>query len=184
MNFKEEMRYDYNLNRDSLVFDVGAYKGEFGFKIIEKYGCKVISFEPVFDVEETWLYGNFAPVYRFGLSDITRYEKIYINGDRTSLYGKGKFQEIQLVCFWDWFRTTNFTVVDLIKINIEGEEYRLLRHMINTGMISMFRNIQIQYHDFMPDAAKLRADISEDLSKTHIRKWCYPFIWESWECRQ
>jgi FkbM family methyltransferase len=179
MKFKEEMRYDYNLNRDSLVFDVGAYKGEFAYKINKIYGCKVACFEPVFETPSA----DRIAVIKIGLSDITRIERIYLNGDRTSLYGKGEFQEIQLVSFWDWYNRTTFTFIDLIKINIEGEEYRLLRHMINTGMVSMFRNIQIQYHDFMPDAAKLRDDISEDLGKTHIRRWCYPFIWESWEIK-
>jgi FkbM family methyltransferase len=179
MNFKEEIRYRYNLDEYSLVFDVGGYKGNFARNIVEKFGCQVYCFEPVFPIGKM----DRVTIFRFGLSDSTRIEKIYINADSTSIYGSGEFINVQLFCFWNWFRTTNFTVVDLIKINIEGEEYRLLRHMIDTGMVSMFRNIQIQYHDFMPDAAKLRDDISEDLAKTHIRRWCYPFIWESWEIK-
>lgn len=180
MRFKEEMRYQYNLNINSVVFDVGGYKGTFANQIIEKYGCRVICFEPVFEIQSN---AKLA-VIKVGLSDETRIERIYLNGDSTSLYGKGKFEEIQLVRFWDWYKRTTFTTIDLIKINIEGEEYRLLRHMIDSGMITLFNNIQIQYHEFVPNAAKLRADISDDLSKTHIRRWCYPFIWESWELCQ
>ena len=40
----------------------------------------------------------------------------------------------------------NLNVVDLIQINIEGDEYPLLENMLKTGLINKFKNIQIQYH--------------------------------------
>ena len=37
MTFKEEMRYVYDLNKNSIVFDCGAYEGEFIRRIYNKY---------------------------------------------------------------------------------------------------------------------------------------------------
>ena len=43
----EQLRYNYDLNYDSTVMDLGAYKGEFSKKIYDKYQCKIFAFEPV-----------------------------------------------------------------------------------------------------------------------------------------
>ena len=40
-NGPTKYRYGYNLNSDSIVFDVGAYRGEFARKIIRKFNCNV-----------------------------------------------------------------------------------------------------------------------------------------------
>jgi hypothetical protein len=39
---------------------------------------------------------------------------------------------------------------------------------------------QIQFHDFIDDAASMRDKIIDALSKTHKRSWCYTFVWENW----
>ena len=41
--------------------------------------------------------------------------------------------------------------------------------------------LQIQFHNFIPNAEKLREDIREDFSKTHHLTYDYYFIWENWE---
>jgi hypothetical protein len=41
-------RINYNLNQDSIVFDLGGYIGEWSDKIQRKYDSKVYIFEPVF----------------------------------------------------------------------------------------------------------------------------------------
>lgn len=71
-------------------------------------------------------------------------------------------------------------MIDLMKINIEGGEYALLPHLIDTGVISRVRNIQIQFHELDVDSAEKRESIICALRKTHKRDWCYEFVWESW----
>ena len=37
----------YNLNENSIVFDLGGYKGDFAAKAYEDHKCNVYVFEPV-----------------------------------------------------------------------------------------------------------------------------------------
>jgi hypothetical protein len=53
--------------------------------------------------------------------------------------------------------------------------------MIEAGLALRFRFIQVQFHDFVPDAKALRTALRERLRQTHMESWCYPFVWESWE---
>lgn len=175
--FKESMRYEYPLNESSLVFDVGGYRGEFARGIIELYKCKVIIFEPVFKID-------LPNVVRAGLSDHNAWDDIFVKGDSTSLYdGGGERRLITLLKLSDFMRDKEINHVGLIKINIEGEEYRLLSHMIDEGIVQKFDHIQVQYHRNIPDYERLRNEINGKLSKTHACQWCFPFIWESWSIK-
>ena len=41
------LRLDYALDADSVVFDVGGYKGDFAAQIRARHGCRVHLFEPM-----------------------------------------------------------------------------------------------------------------------------------------
>ena len=71
--------------------------------------------------------------------------------------------------------------IDLIKINIEGGEFELLERMFEQGLVAKCKNIQIQFHDFFPEAKSLRQDIRERLKETHHLTYDYYFVWENWE---
>jgi FkbM family methyltransferase len=73
--------------------------------------------------------------------------------------------------------------IDLIKINIEGEEYPVLRRMLECGIVPLCTDIQVQFHTFYPNAETLRNEIREALSKTHFVTYDYPFMWENWHKR-
>ena len=40
-------RVNYDLSKDSLVFDIGGFKGEWSHTISKKYNCDIYIFEPV-----------------------------------------------------------------------------------------------------------------------------------------
>lgn len=175
--FKEEMRYDYPLTEDSLVFDVGGFNGEFAEGIIKKYGCRVHLFEPVY-----WMTIKEIPglvVNKFGLAGSNRHQEIHIKGNATSIFGRGISLPAEFVKCSTYLMIHDICNVDLIKINIEGMEYELLTDMIKTDAISKFNHVQIQFHK-LPDQETLRDMITEQLEKTHVRDWCYDWIWESW----
>ena len=76
----------------------------------------------------------------------------------------------------------NIEVVDLIKINIEGGEYDLLDEIIANNWLSKFKNIQVQYHDFVIDNPRERMEkIQKELAKTHQLTYQYDFVWENWK---
>jgi FkbM family methyltransferase len=179
------LRLEYSLNQQSTVFDVGGYKGAWSEKIIQKYNPYIYIFEPIpqfyAEIREKFKNNPKVLVYNFGLYDKNKSDKISLNGDGSSLYGKSREEiEIDLIDIQDFIRKKNIQRIDLIKINIEGAEYPLLRRMIDQGILKICRDIQIQFHAFFPDARKLRDKIRGELSLTHSNTYNYPFVWENW----
>ena len=76
----------------------------------------------------------------------------------------------------------NINQVDLLQINIEGDEYVLMEYMIESNTIDKFKNIQIQFHLGIDNDIERRNIIQKNLvSKGFKNKFDYPFVWESWE---
>src|SRR5919205_223063 len=54
---------------------------------------------------------------------------------------------------------------EMMKINIEGGEYDLLEHLIDSGFVKNIKDIQVQFHDFVPDAEPRMSRIQRELEK-------------------
>ena len=74
--------------------------------------------------------------------------------------------------------------IDLMKINIEGSEYELLEHLIESGCIKKITDIQVQFHNFVPNAPEKRSELHKKLSRTHYMTYNYPWIWENWRLKK
>jgi FkbM family methyltransferase len=184
------LRLDFPLTRESIVLDVGGYEGNWAAEIYERYCCTVHIFEPVPRFAEN-IQKRFAPgarvfVHPYGLSDRSQQATIYLNNDGTSVHkNKGSACTIELRSAHEIFGELGLSIigVDLLKINIEGCEYELLPHVINSPLIHNVRDIQVQFHDFVPEAAARMAAIQEQLSRTHELMWQYRFVWENWRLK-
>lgn len=121
-------------------------------------------------------------VFNFGLSDSTRTASINVAGDGSSLYRTltQEFIDVRLVSLKEFLLQEKIEHVNLISINIEGEEYHLLPHMIEENLASVFDHILIQFHNDFPDCETKRDAIRQGLSKTHTLSWCQDWIYESW----
>jgi FkbM family methyltransferase len=182
----KRLRLEYPLSPTSVVFDVGGFEGQWASDIFARYCCRVHIFEPVppFSVAIAKRFaGNpNISVHHFGLAASTRQEQIAIAGDASSIFGRaGDRAYIQLKCAREFLDTNGITELSLMKINIEGGEYELLEHLIATGFISNICHLQIQFHDFIPNAVASMKKIQAKLQLTHQLCWQYPFIWESWQ---
>lgn len=184
------LRLDYNLDKNSIVFDVGGYIGQWASDIYSKFGCTIYIFEPVSE------YYDFI-VHRFkktpkikiintGLGSRNITQKINVFNENSSVYDNlnikdGTVESIKITDICEFMRLSNITKIDLIKINIEGGEYDLINRLINSNIINNIHNIQVQYHSFVKNADQKRDLITKKLSKTHVRNYNYPFVWESWQ---
>lgn len=189
VNGDQTLRLEYELNEHSCVFDLGGYKGEFASAIMNKYNCTVFIFEPIpflYDIILNKFSNNkkLHP-YCFGLYDKTIKQKISLSDNGSSLFiTNTKMVEIQLKSMVEFLKENKFQNIDLIKINIEGAEYDLMDSLINNHCIPYFKNIQIQFHDFLIPDAKIRMrNIQEQLQKTHELTYQYEFVWENWRRR-
>lgn len=179
------LRYNYNLNSGSLVWDVGGYKGEFAKDIHCKYSSAVHVFEPFpsfyQEIKDAFKINEHVKVFNFGLSGQNKKLEFGISDNATSAFVKGNTISLDVRDASEVYKELSVSKIDLMKINIEGGEYELIQKMFDSGMINHVGSLQIQFHNFVPNAETLYEKAQEQLSKTHKRTWCYKFIWENWE---
>ena len=179
------LRLDYPLDADSLVFDLGGYEGQWASDIFARYRCTIHVFEPVqrfaTRIERRFEKNDRIIVHRCGLSGETKKVPIALNEDSSSILKSGeRTEEIQLLRAMDFIREHHILGLDLMKINIEGGEYDLLDHLIEADFIPSIGNLQVQFHDFVPQATERMARIQRKLAITHSLTYQYPFVWENW----
>lgn len=181
---------DY-LVETGVVIDVGGHKGLWASRILSRMGpsAKLYVFEPVrefYEAAKEILKDPRVELMPLALSDHDEITSIAINGDRSSLHSDAAgpsthSEEIETMDAETFF--LGLGEVELISINIEGHEFTLLPHMIDTGIIKQCKNVQVQFHDCYPGSYSARDAIRKALSLTHTESWCYPFVWESWRVK-
>lgn len=182
------LRLEYPLNENSVVFDLGGYKGQWVSDIFSKYCCNVYVFEPVMAfyeaIKKRFQHNKKIRIFPFGLAEENKKVVLGVDKDRSSMFkGSDEGEVIALHSFKEFLGTHQIRNIDLIKINIEGAEYDLLDFIIEEGLQTRISNIQVQFHDFVPYAEKRLKGIQKMLEGTHEMTWQYPFVWENWRIR-
>lgn len=181
-------RYNYQLEPGATILDLGGYHGEWTRGMIERFGCRSFIFEPVHDYAAS-LNRSFADepsvlVCPFGLGSRTRTESISLADDGSSTFTQGHMHERVLVKdVAEWWEEAQPGRVAVAKINIEGGEYEVLPRMIESGLIAEVDELQVQFHDVVPDASHRMDEILADLALSHEPTYRFPFVWENWRRR-
>jgi FkbM family methyltransferase len=178
-------RVDYQLGESDVVFDVGGYKGDWAAEIDDQFGSRIHVFEPISrycaQIAQRFANAGNIHVHCFGLSSNDESISLSILDDSTSQFRPSKDSEDCVLRSVSGFLSEHaIDRVALLKLNIEGGEYDLLEHLIQTGLIKVFDNIQVQFHWFVPNARSRMANIQSELNKTHAVTFQYPFVWENW----
>lgn len=188
ISWNDVMKFD--LPKNPVIFDIGGYKGDWVKIALDKYeNPKIHVFEPVSEfyniIKERWKNFENVRVYPFGLSDSNRTEEISINGDSSSVFLKGeKNEKIVLKSIRDFLFEEKIFHVDLVKINIEGEEYRLLEYLSKIPELNVFNNFLIQFHRFIENYEERRSIIHKNISEFFDPLFNYDFIFEGWRCKK
>lgn len=181
---------NYSLNENSSVFEIGGFKGRWVEQIIQLYNPYIYIIEPIpkyynelkikFSKNPkvkilnvgVGLENKFANIY-----NIEEYSSIFIEPNNDTKLLKVEFNTFDLI-----LKKFNLNKIDLCQINIEGSEYDLMNYLLETNLIEIFDNIQIQFHLGIENAINRRLQIVEDLkNKNFNSKFSYPFVWEGWE---
>jgi hypothetical protein len=188
--FRDNGDYTHNINyeltENSVIMDLGGYTGVWAQQMIDKYNPNVYILEPVTNFYE-------GMVARFSNNDKVRlmnvgvgledkYGLIFMGGDGTSSnLINGESINVRFNTIDNVLEKWNLNEVDLIQINIEGDEYPLLEHMLLNGSINKFNNIQVQFHLGIENDIERRNKIRDGLIENGFKnKFDYPFVWESW----
>lgn len=183
-----DLRYRYRIGPNDLVIDVGGYRGDFAAAIREKTGCSAMVFEPhpgfAAALRARFAADEKVQVIAYGLAGRDAVMLLSDADDASSTQAtSGSVLEVPMRQAATSFAELGVGAVALMKVNIEGGEFDLLPHLIESGLIKRIDNLQVQFHDFVPDAASRRELIRRALLQTHDLEWDYPFVWESWKRR-
>lgn len=173
----EHIRYEYDLQPNDVVIDIGAYKGEWSTEIYSRYKCRIIAIEP------TEYICDFKNGTIINMAAGTHKGKMLFGGRAycSSIFEPG---DHEYECFDINGVLELYPEIALVKINIEGAEYDLLSHVIGAGLHKRIKNIQVQFHQVagVPYGIWYK-EIEKKLSLTHTRNWHYPFCWENWQLK-
>ncbi|HWU61101.1 MAG TPA: FkbM family methyltransferase [Ensifer sp.] len=185
----ERFRFDYPLLQESVVIDLGGFNGQWTSDLYSRFRCKIHVFEPVkrfYDsISLRFKNNDDITVYGFGLGGSDRIDKIRLDSTSSSIInasGEGT-EDVRIVDALRWFTEASIGPLDLVKINIEGAEYELLEHLLDGGFMTNVKNLQVQFHDVVPNAEERMQKIRRRLEKTHATTYCYDFVWENWQLR-
>jgi len=176
----------YDLDENSTVMDLGGYTGVWAKQIIDKYNPNLYILEPIEkfynEIVEKFRGNDKVKHMKVGVSVENKIDKLFMSGDGTSSNLKeGKSVDVEFNTIDTVLEKWDLEFVDLIQINIEGDEYPLLESMLKTGSINKFKNIQIQFHLGIDNDIKRRDGIRDGLKNNGFKiKFDYPFVWESW----
>lgn len=174
----DEQAIDWPLNSESVVVEVGGYKGRWALQIAERYHPRLFVFEP-----QPWAYatckaalGDQAMVKSYGLGAKAG---IFAMGDWETdgcSFVKdgqhvGRMEEIGAA-----FGRLELDTIDLLLMNIEGYEYTLLPHMLDRGILP--KRLMVQFHGTDADTARM----FDRLFQAGYRVlWTYGSVLTAWE---
>jgi FkbM family methyltransferase len=185
-NGDKTKRLNYDLNENSIIFDVGGYQGEWAKDIYNIYKSNIHIFEPVKDfcndIKKNFISIDKIKVHEFGLSNKTEKQTLYFEKDASSVFNNtGNCFNIEMVNINEFIKENNVSNIDLLKLNIEGSEYDLLDSLIENNNLSNIKNLQIQFHRNVINCSQRRESIRKELTKSHKLTYDYSFIWENWQ---
>jgi len=182
----DTFRIDYNLTENSVVFDVGGYLGNWSEKIIEKYNCFVYIFEPVEEyyhiINEKFKDNKKVKIYNFGFSDESNLANMSKLGEGSSQYlSSDQIENVDMTTLSSFFTNNDVPRIDLLKLNIEGDEYKVLNDIITNKLLPYIDDIQIQWHDFKLEWEEQKKSIIKELKKLFILTYSFDGVWENWQ---
>lgn len=154
------------LNSYHTVIDLGANIGNIS-EIMAKTGANVIAFEPssrAFEQLTKFMkrYSN-VKIYNQAAGIQERRVKLFLNQETrqkpdldltqsSSLFAEKPnvsqniFDEVLEIDFAEYIKNLN-TIVEILKVDIEGYEIPLINHLIDTDAISLINNIYVETHE-------------------------------------
>ena len=136
-------------SKQNIIFDVGAHQGKYTDEIIEKFpDSKLYLFEPSKKSFE-YLKNKYKnldkiKIFNYCLSDTVGEKILYLNSDMDSRATLTHREESRTNSYWNekevvksnklsefWKNELNYEQIDLLKLDVEGEEFTILNDIID-----------------------------------------------------
>jgi len=179
---------NYPLNEDSWVIELGGYKGAWTNRIFENYKSNILVVEPIKEFCQSIIESQGTNpkviIENNGISTEERVTQLSFNRDSSSEYLEQTNEKRDITCYTlDYYMSKyNIDKVELMQVNIEGEEYPLFEQWINSDILKKIQYIQIQFHKVGENYEERRQNIHRGMENLGFKlRYEYPFVWESWE---
>ncbi len=160
-----------NLKRDSVVLDLGGWKGNFTDYVHKNYGCEVHIAEPnikYHEIEKKRFNGlNRVHVYKCAIGGETKLARFYPSPPEYPAEEKGSsllprspyvnpniYYDVQEYSLYDFVRRAGLKNIDLIKMDIEGAEVDVFTSPKTQEVLNMCQSLTIEFHHRMPILAE------------------------------
>ncbi len=147
------------LGHGSVVIDAGAHRGEFGTEIQRTFGarCHLIEANPVL-AAGLQLPGATVLAAALSAHDGPKYFETRENPEAGGLVSansgvKDQHSSIDGFCLSTLMERWQLTEVDLLKLDIEGEEFDLI-DTSSPETLQRVKQITVEFHDFLPQYAR------------------------------
>lgn len=174
------------LDNNSIVIDGGCYHGDFTKEILIRFGSRVLSFEPlkkeykelVFRFEKNKL----VNLYNQAIYDSEKNIPITLDGLNSSIFSNIKIKEKKL--FIKTFDIANifkkYKKIDLLKLNVEGAEYKILLRLIKKKKLNNIDSYLIQFHPINGSQLDIKKIRKSFLQQGFKQIFNYNYVWEYW----
>jgi FkbM family methyltransferase len=182
-----EILFKYlTLDNNSIVIDGGCYLGDFTKEILIRFGSRVLSFEPlkkeykelVFRFEKNKL----VNLYNQAIYDSEKKIPITLDGLNSSIFSNIKIKEKKL--FIKTFDIANifkkYKKIDLLKLNVEGAEYKILLRLIKKKKLNNIDSYLIQFHPINGSQLDIKKIRKSFLQQGFKQIFNYNYVWEYW----
>ncbi len=148
------------LNTNSVVYSFGIGEDvSFDLAMINKHGCKVYAFDPT-PKSIKWIEKQKLPAYfhfyPYGISKNTGFEVFYlpknsenVSGSTIDLKNVNTHLpiEVPMMCMGDIIKQQQHSTIDVLKMDIEGSEYSILKDILDSNV--EVKQFCIEFHHRM-----------------------------------
>jgi FkbM family methyltransferase len=190
--YAENMFHGYveglDLTSDSVIIDLGTYKGYTTKLLSNLYKSKIYTFEPMIPfyteaTRECLSHPNIT-VFPYGLGRGNYEFLMNMDGDGTSMFSPvdtQKAKPCKIVDLFEFLEERNIHTIDLLHVNIEGAEYDLLDYILSKQYQINIRYLIVQFHYKSAENDEKLKRYFTTLEATHRLVYDYKYVWTKWE---
>src|SRR5699024_2962881 len=146
------------LHEDSIIYSFGIGKDiSFDKRMMKNHQCQIFAFDPT--PKSISYIGNLPPdprfhFFDFGISDISGTERFFLPKNKKGVSGSMTFShvldqedhlEVRMKSLWDIMQELGHDRIDVLKMDIEGSEYRVLKSITETDIPVV--QLLVEFHD-------------------------------------
>ena len=149
-----------DLGPESVVVDAGAHRGEFSRTLVERYRCRcyLVEANPTLSAKLTDSRFSGVANVALGATDSTARFIMRDNPESSSLIpratdGQTEATDVDVVSLPTLMRHMGLPQIDLLKLDIEGDEFNLIENT-PVHILRSIGQITVEFHDFLPEFSR------------------------------